>query len=180
MTCVTAQFPTPSSTEFWSFLICAAFILAGVGVWYGILANRRKANESNEPARRIIPSPLITREEDPFVTRSQFDKHVSTTTRQFSELEERVEKKINEHQNYVKGKFHKINSDLQGIQSSGDHRGEVIFGKLDKVIATLGGCCTDIAATKERTAATAANMQHLQNKVEDINRREIEGRRARR
>jgi hypothetical protein len=91
---VLAQLPTPGGSEFLAVVGALIVIATAVRLYYDIMAGRRKANESYEPKRTILPSPLQTKSVHDFVTQPEFEKLDEEIDRKFEKIYEHIEKKV--------------------------------------------------------------------------------------
>jgi hypothetical protein len=175
MECLIAQFPTPSGNEFWVFLSCCAVLTGAFYSYWAYRANRRKAEESSDPQRRILPSPLETREEDPPVRRSEFNAQIARRTEQVIALEKRIDERMEKHERYVHDSFHGIRGELNTIKLEGVERGEAMVNQIDGVSNKLHGCCEQIAGISVKTA----RIENIETKLDKVIEREIGGGRGR-
>jgi hypothetical protein len=100
---VLAQLPTPGGSEFLAVVGALIVIATAVRLYYDIMAGRRKANESDEPKRRLLPDPLNMRAVPDYVTTTDFkslDKEIEDKFReifqQISSEGRRIDSRIND------------------------------------------------------------------------------------
>ena len=167
-----SPFPAPNATELWAFIIPAISIGVLIAVYWQYRANRKRAEEGDEPKRRILPEPIVTREDDPFVRRSEFDAQVQRRSQQVIELEKRIDARMEKHENYVHENFRAVRNELNAIKLEGEDRGEKVTETLGNIYDKLNACCVTIAKVEER----ANQIPHMQQQLERIIEREIDGR----
>lgn len=166
--------PEPTPAELWTFLSSVLFLASVFAGYWVYRANRRKAEEPHDPQRRILPQPLETRNEDPPLRTSVFREQVARRNFQVNEIEQRVEKKLVDHQSYVRDKFHKVAADLQAIQSHGDNRGEQLSGQLVDLSKKLHGVCEEVAGIRVKTD----RIENIETKLDRVIERQISNNRG--
>lgn len=89
---VLAQLPMPGGSEFLAVVGALIVIATLVRLYYDIMAGRRKANESDEPKRRLLPDPLGVRHVYDFVNQPQFEKHQADVDRRIEKIYGMIER----------------------------------------------------------------------------------------
>jgi hypothetical protein len=133
-----AQFGQPTPAQFWGFLLSVLFCAAMVALYYKIKADRRSANASDEPKRTILPMPLLTKPATEFVTVGDFAAQVLRRDKELKDMEGRLERRIDAHENLVRDRLHKISNEVQGATSEAKNGRELATEQFQNIEGRLG------------------------------------------
>lgn len=159
------SFPQPTAGELWSFVIVVLFLAGIVALYYRIKADRRKANESDEPRRTILPTPLVTREEDPPVLVSAFVAEQRRRDQELKEMEARIEQKLGKHEKYVHDRFHDVIEEVNHVAIEAKNGREIATEQFQNIEGRLG----ELKSTTEHTNAMAIRTdQRVAKMAEDL------------
>jgi hypothetical protein len=160
-----AQFLQPGATQFWIFLGCIFTLVGGA---YAILRLRnewRKSHESDEPKRRLLPSPIITRQEDPPVLASAFGEQNRRRDQELKEMEARIEKRIDTHEVLVRKRLHELSDSMNDVAVEAKNGREIATEQFQKIEGRLG----ELRSTTEHTNALSIRTdQRVQKMAEDL------------
>jgi uncharacterized FlaG/YvyC family protein len=145
------SFPQPTAGEFWAFLICVIFVAGMVALYFRIKADRKKANESDEPRRTILPSPLSVRTHEDFVTIPAFMEQNKRRDKELKDMEERLEKRIDSHETVVRDRLHKISGEVHAATLEAKEGREIATEQFQNIEGRLG----ELKSTTEHTNALA-------------------------
>lgn len=155
------SFAQPTAGEFWGFAGCVMLIGGGVALFWKIKADRRAATASDEPKRTILPSPLLTKKADEFVTVGDFGAQVSRRDKELKDMEGRLERRIDAHENLVRDRLHKISGEVNAATLEAKNGREIateqfqnIEGRLGEVKASLN----HITRTQDRVDRQLENL----------------------
>jgi hypothetical protein len=159
------SFPQPSATEFYVFMGCVMLIVGGIATFYKIRADKKRGDESNEPRRTILPSPLTVKHVEEFVPVGDFTAQVARRDKELREMEERLERRIDSHELLVRDRFHNLSNDVNGVAIEAKEGREVATEQFQKIEGRLG----EVKSSLQHINATQTNVnRQLENLPETI------------
>lgn len=165
MQCMTllALDPPPSGT--WETIRVLIWIIGVGGVIIGVLVGLKRLRAPDEEKRRVLPSPLITKSADEFVSVRDFQAQVRRRDGDLSDMEKRLEKRIDEHEKLVRGRLHDISNAVHGVALEAKEGREVATEQFQKIEGRLG----EMKSTTEHTNALAIRTdQRVAKMAEDL------------
>lgn len=162
---VLAQSLQPTPAQVWSLVVLVLFVAGGVALYYRIKADRRKANESHEPKRTILPMPLVTKAEDPPVLMSAFVAQNERRDKELIDMEQRIERRIDAHEGLVRERLHKLSGEVNNATLEAKNGREIATEQFQNIEGRLG----ELKSTTEHTNALAIRTDQRVAKIaEDL------------
>jgi hypothetical protein len=147
-----AQFPNPSATEFWTFIISALFLAAIYYLGLRIQNERRKSREAEGnnggERRRILPDPLRIDNVKVYVEEPIFKESIKMLR---EDLRREFEEKFLKHDKYVHEKFHDLANGVHDIATSHQEWRETAIDNFQQIEGKLG----ELKATAQHNTALA-------------------------
>ena len=120
---------------------------------------KREAETGTGEQRRILPSPIVTRADDPPVCTSVFEEEIARIEKDLKERMEKSEKELNtkleKHQTYVHQRFHDVLGEVGAVSLKLDARETEANQQFKAVEGKLG----ELKATSQHTNALAIRTQ---------------------
>jgi hypothetical protein len=152
-------FPTPTAGEFFTFMGCVALIVGGVATFYKIKADKKRSEESNEPRRTILPSPLLTKPAEEFVSTLAFAAQIKRRDEELKAMEDRIEKRIDAHEEIVRDRFHKLSNEVHAATTEAKNGREIATEQFQAIEGRLG-------EVKSSLQHMTAQQDHTERKLD--------------
>jgi hypothetical protein len=146
-----AQLPNPSSYVAMGWVLTALIALGGgyFLVLRIVLAHKQLKAPPLPTGQQ--PQPFVVQEAEVFVKMPDFNQKVAELSEEIVEVEKRLDKKFEKTESIFRDRFHKLDSDLEGISKMAQNNSEIATEQFQKIEGRLG----ELKSTTEHTNAMA-------------------------
>jgi len=159
------SYPQPSATEFWVFLSCVLFVGGIIAGYWAYRANRKKAEESDEPKRRILPDPISIQQAKQYVSVGDFKDQCLRQEQEMKSMESRIEKKMEQQDHVLRARIHDLAGEVGAVSLKLDMREKDANEQYRKTEHSLGSLkstieltCAQAVRTEQRVAKMAEDF----------------------
>lgn len=158
---IVAQLPDPNSYVAMGWLLTAALVVGGGYLTILKIQVARKQLAAPPLPTGQQPQPFVTKRAEEYVLKPELEKAVGELKEAITDVEGRVDKKLEHTEGVVRDRFHKLDNDLQGIQAEAQNGRELATEQFQNIEGRLG----ELKATSEHTNALAIRTDQCVRQV---------------